>query len=438
MHLSSSFIPLLFSFSVAGWPFDSIWRLQQQPGSSHQHVLDKDEKGLGYPRRPASPSSILKHYGSHPSVGFVALGDSYGAGIGTGFEGKEDDCRHGLGAYPHLIASDMESHHGGPNSTSFQFLSCTGSTTNEVLSGGDVSQIDSLNASLPTDFALLSLGGNDLGFFEIMNACVFRFYNFYSGTCETALEHGLQNLESPDFEIRMLVVITEILNKVRWEKKPDFRITVTGYARFFNDATDECDEMSLGVWWRGPKLKRELRTRMNAMVQAVNRKIEKTVDEINSMFLTPRVLFVDYDDEFEGHRFCEPGVEEPAYDRAETYFFLVGGLDNARNSTNISVHTQEMRRADATALPRSMAHLANPDACLEPAQRSGDWGELALCYMAMSRAEDPFLRPAHDGLFGEESMWYVPTYYGKTFHPRTLGHEVIRDQIYTTWDKVQL
>ncbi|KAI1640903.1 SGNH hydrolase-type esterase domain-containing protein [Biscogniauxia mediterranea] len=131
---------------------------------------------------------FLAHSRKPGFVGFVVLGDSYSAGIGTGVDGQEDDCRHGLHAHPQLIASDLSKSQGGPNAT-FQFLSCTGPETEEVLSGGDGSQIDAFNASLPPDFALLSIGGNDLGFFGVMNACVFRFYNFYSGTCETALKN---------------------------------------------------------------------------------------------------------------------------------------------------------------------------------------------------------------------------------------------------------
>jgi len=216
------------------------------------------------------------------------------------------------------------------------------------------------------------------------------------------------------------------LTRLQW-----FLITVTGYARFFNDQTDECDDMSLGVWWRGPKLKKELRVRMNAMVQAVNQKIETTVAKINSQFIKTKVLFVNYDETFDGHRFCEPGVQEPDYKRNETYFFLVGGPDNARNGTQARQVVQS-----ATIPPHSQ--LVDPQTCLEPARRAGDWGMLALCYMAMSKAQDPTLRPAGRQVVAENSMWYVPTYYGKTFHPRTLGHETIRTQIYKTWHDLGL
>lgn len=189
--------------------------------------------------------------------------------------------------------------------------------------------------------------------------------------------------------------------------------------------------MSLGVWWRGPKLRKELRARMNAMVRSVNEKIELTVAKINSRFTKARVLFVDYDEEFDGHRFCEPGVTEPDFQRNDTWFFLVGGPDNARNETRARGSPQT-----ATISPHS--ELVDPQTCLPPAQRSGDWGMLALCYMAMSKAEDPTLRPAYGEIVTENSMWYVPTSYGKTFHPRTQGHEAIRDKVYETWHDLGL
>lgn len=356
-------------------------------------------------------------------------------------------------AYPAIIANEFSVSQGGPNSTSFQFLSCTGATTNEIRVGGTESQLDALNGSLPVDFALLSVGGNDLGFFEVMNACIFRFYNLYSGTCETALQDAQRRLDDTEFEETLYIVILQLLNKVKWEKKPVsqpdplrnrhlahsspkypgrpnapqwFFITVTGYARFFNDQTDECDEMSLGVWWRGPKLKKELRVRMNAMVQAVNKKLDVTIAKINSQFVEPKVLFVEYDKDFDGHRFCEPGVEEPDYKRDDTYFFLVGGQDNARNETRA-------KQSVSSATVSPMSELVNPQTCLEPARRSGDWGLLALCYMAIAKAQNTALRPARSDLVAKNSMWYVPTYYGKTFHPRTLGHEAIRSRVYEAW-----
>lgn len=407
-----------------GFASSSTFKQRRLVVPETQHVLGNGPSG--YHRQPPIPVPLVTSGGTGPLTGFAAFGDSYSAGIGTGVDGKEDDCRHGLGSHAVLIAADLRASQGGRNSTAFQFLSCTGATTREVLSGGDNSQVDAFNASLPADFALLSIGGNDLGFFDVMNACVFRFYNFYSGTCQTALANAKAQIESDEFDQRLQIVTTEILDKARWEKKPWFIITVTGYARFFNDATDECDDMSFGISWNGPKLKKDLRMKMNAMVLTVNAKIRKTVELVNSRFTKDKVIFVDYDREFDGHRFCEEGVQEPDYGRTDTWFFLVGGPDNARNGT------RPERLSDLAVLDAS-SPLVDPSSCLEPAQRPGDWGMLALCYMAMAKQRDPSLQLARGDDIAENSMWYVPTYYGKTFHPRSLGHEAIRNKIYEAW-----
>lgn len=323
--------------------------------------------GFDFPHRPG-----------FPSTGFVALGDSYSAGIGTGLNGSEVDCRLGSHAYPVLIRHDMMSaqQYSNDNATTFQHLSCTGSTVQDVLAGGDHSQIDLFNTTASADFALLSIGGNDLGFFDIMNSCIFRFYSFYSGTCEAALERSEAQIAGPEFDQLLRLLIMEILDRVHWEKRPWFTITVTGYARFFNADTPECDDYSLGMWWRGPKLKQDLRRKMNRMVLNVNRRIEQAIRTINEAFTEPRVLFVNYDDAFEGHRFCEPDVVEPDYMRNETWFFLVGGEDN-----------------DGSTMP----HVPLPP---------------------NSTLEDPEQVLLRGGeAVALNSMWYVPTYYGKTFHP---------------------
>ncbi|UKZ68895.1 uncharacterized protein TrAtP1_009913 [Trichoderma atroviride] len=409
-------------------------------GDRWQPYQQQPENGNGqlplgrHPLAPSTTSDLQAPYappfprrpGKHPA-GFIALGDSYSAGIGTGlFNGTEDDCRHGYNAYPMLVQGDLNRNHGGHGPT-FQFLSCTGSTVDDMLAGAEHSQIDEFNTTATADFALLSIGGNDLGFFDIMNSCIFRFYSFYSGTCESSLQRASEQMAGTQFENRLRLVIMEILDRVRWEKRPWFTITVTGYARFFNADTDECDDYSLGMWWRGPKLKRELRQRMNAMVLAVNAKIRKSVDAINAAFAEPRVLFVDYDDAFEGHRFCEPNVVEPDYARNETWFFLVGGLDNAPPQMG------EPGPGPKDALLPADSPLVDAQNCIGPAQESGDWGEMALCMMAMAADRDPMLRMADGEVTAQNGMWYVPTYYGKTFHPRTLGHMAMRDRIYKAW-----
>ncbi|GAW22375.1 hypothetical protein ANO14919_119120 [Xylariales sp. No.14919] len=188
--------------------------------------------------------------------------------------------------------------------------------------------------------------------------------------------------------------------------------------------------MSFGVWWNGPRLTKKLRSEMNALVLTVNAKLRKAIYAINDGFTENRVIFVDYDGAFDGHRFCEPNVTEPDYDRTNTWFFLVGGLDNARNDD------EPQRLSDINELLPPTSPLVDPFSCLWRAKKSGDWGTLALCYMVMAKHRDPTLRSARGDFSPLNSMWYVPTYYGKAFHPKSRGHETIRDKIYEIWRTV--
>lgn len=231
--------------------------LPRERGSSvsrpdRQHVLGPDEA-------PSISPSSYRH-----AQGFIALGDSYSSGIGTGLDGhyltSEGDCRHGQRGYPLLLHLDLNN--ASATNTSLQWLSCTGAVTTDLLSGATpTSQIDAINTSQPLAYATLSIGGNDLGFFDVMNACIFRFYSWYSGTCDAALAASDAAVAAGAFERRLEVILQQVLDAVAWEKRPGFSVVVTGYARFFNDETPECDDMSLGVWWGGPKLSRDIRTR---------------------------------------------------------------------------------------------------------------------------------------------------------------------------------
>ena len=464
MFVANALILFVALFAVEGRGEDRLpyFNERARSGTNRQHVLDNSDVS---PTNPGSSTKRFKFPLQHPVTGFVSLGDSYSAGIGTPLENntKEDACRQGVGAYPYLIHTDLinsvisaDNNNNITNETtpSFQWLSCTGSTTNDLLespSGPDNlnSQIGAINTTTTSfpGFATLSIGGNDLGFFNIINACVFRFYGPYSGGCPDAIRrtHDLLSPRSSpsDFDLNLTLVLLEILGKIRWELHPDFFITVTGYTRFFNDETEACDDASFGVWWdsmggwiEGPKLTRELRGELNELVRGVNDKLRGVVEGVNRMFgvgsddgdgrkrRRKKVVFVDYDEMFEGHRFCEEGIQEPDYGRNDTWFFLPGGVDaSGRNETSMARMMGERPTWvgggdwEDNTLPDD-SPLLDPDTCLPDAEKSGDWGELALCYMAKARQRNPFLVLRNDErMLSPNSMWYVPTYYGKTFHP---------------------
>src|SRR5882757_8164160 len=93
------------------------------------------------------------------TVNYVALGDSYSAGVGAGGTTSGGDCDRSTNAYPALWAA-------AHSPASFTFAACSGAKTSDVLS----SQVSSLSSS--TTLVSLTIGGNDAGFSSVMQSCV--------------------------------------------------------------------------------------------------------------------------------------------------------------------------------------------------------------------------------------------------------------------------
>jgi hypothetical protein len=89
---------------------------------------------------------------------YVALGDSYAAGNGTQWPDLSLSCYRSSLAYAPIIAKAR------PN-TSLSFKACSGAETGDVTGG----QTAALSAD--TDFVTLSIGGNDVGFTDLILSC---------------------------------------------------------------------------------------------------------------------------------------------------------------------------------------------------------------------------------------------------------------------------
>ncbi|KAK4194273.1 SGNH hydrolase-type esterase domain-containing protein [Triangularia verruculosa] len=453
-------ILLLFPALISALAISELFKPPDKNNNNHQHILSLNTKN--HPRLSQSQ-------------GFISLGDSYSAGIGTrpDLTSPSTACRQGLGAYPYLLASSLSP----PSHTSHQWLSCTGATTLDLLSSSpsspDTSQIDAFNSTPTPSFATLSIAGNDLDFFSLLNACVFRFYGpLGSESCPDALKRAEDTLspqKTQKLKLRIRLILLEILGKIAWERHPSFFITVTGYTRFFNENTTECDDVSFGVWASSSssgvetmKLTKDTRKKMNDFVVRANHLLESVIDEVNASFSVGRgkkVVFVNYDDSFNHHRFCEPGVvKEPDYERQETWFFLPGGKDVDRAG---NVYSSRHHEEDDDDEEDDGVGYLDPERCWEEALERDDWGEKAVCLMAKAKRQDPELKLVehyrHHCRGGQgkrkgkavwrggggsssratrkpgDSMWLTPTYYGKTFHPRSAGHEAIRDKIFEIW-----
>ncbi|WP_267244800.1 SGNH/GDSL hydrolase family protein [Streptomyces sp. PR69] len=95
-------------------------------------------------------------------LGYVALGDSYSAGVGAGdYEAASGACKRSRRSFPALWSA---AHAPG----SFASGACIGAGTEEVASG----QLGLLNRS--TGLVSITVGANDAGFGETMTTCVLR------------------------------------------------------------------------------------------------------------------------------------------------------------------------------------------------------------------------------------------------------------------------
>ncbi|MGA5817364.1 SGNH/GDSL hydrolase family protein [Kitasatospora sp. NPDC094028] len=97
---------------------------------------------------------------SAAGANYVALGDSYSAGVGAGsYLSDSGSCKRSTNAYAYLWKNA-----NAPSS--FRFVACSGARTGDVLNN----QISALSSS--TTLVSITIGGNDAGFGDTMKTCV--------------------------------------------------------------------------------------------------------------------------------------------------------------------------------------------------------------------------------------------------------------------------
>ncbi|KAK9559986.1 hypothetical protein V6Z77_005620 [Aspergillus fumigatus] len=231
----------------------------------------------------------------------AALGDSYSARIGAGDRIQSDPdwrCSRYDHSYPYLINNDPRL--GDPAARTFQFVSCSGAVTADVL--------DKQNPKISGNqqVILLSIGGNDAELSSILNQCIFG----WAALAPETLDRTRDIIAGAAFSKSLDSVIAAAKGKL----SPDGMIYYTGYAKFFaEDLSSACDNVSWSTWkitslFQGAqKLTTAHRKIMNDLVDAANAQISAAVKRAGS-----QVKFVDYDS-WVGHfngRFCDNGVDE--------------------------------------------------------------------------------------------------------------------------------
>ncbi|KAH9222202.1 SGNH hydrolase-type esterase domain-containing protein [Leptodontidium sp. 2 PMI_412] len=288
---------------------------------------------------------------------YAALGDSFAAGLGSGFLVDDDiQCQRQNGSYPSQLF-ELNPFNGNPSS--FDFVAC---------SGDELDDIDAQIAKLAYkkfDLITLTISGNDFGFGDIAEACVYQTLSPNitdpQQVCNTAFAIGEAQVADKTiwdkFDQKLSLVKSTSLNK-------GGRIFVTGYAKFFAAPIegDACDSISFFPIPQLAALNMTAanRRRANALTVAVNQGIKRSVAKSGS-----DVQFVDFDKLYEGRRFCEAkNADDPIGANNPNVFFndlttvlpVPGVADVAKQTPGLKVDITNVLQQSSVFHPKIGAH----------------------------------------------------------------------------------
>lgn len=212
------------------------------------------------------------------ALNYVALGDSYSSGVGTGvYDPASGDCARSPLSYPPLWAA-------GHRVAGFTFAACSGATTDDVLA----SQISALHPG--TDLVTITVGGNDAGFGPVLVTCTFAPSDDICVNAVDAAE-AFARSELPGRLARAYAAIRQAA--------PRAEVIVLGYPRLF-DLAPSCDDPL------APNLTR--RGKLNEGSDVINTVILKSVNQ------QPEFRFAEVRGRFAGHEVCsaDPWINGPS------------------------------------------------------------------------------------------------------------------------------
>jgi len=142
---------------------------------------------------------------------YVAMGDSYSSGVGTGSYTLDSACKRSVYAYPYLFA---QKHSMG----SFDFVACSGAKTTDLIT----KQLPYLKTT--TNLVTMTIGGNDIGFANLIQQCTLS-------DCTSTLVNTTTNLSTT-----LGAALNTAFGDVR-AAAPSATVIVLGYPHVFSTST---------------------------------------------------------------------------------------------------------------------------------------------------------------------------------------------------------
>ncbi|MGW0413801.1 SGNH/GDSL hydrolase family protein [Streptomyces collinus] len=201
------------------------------------------------------------------ATGYVALGDSYSAGVGAGdYLGSDAGCLRSGRAFPALWAA-------AHRPSSFAFTACNGARTKDVLAG----QLGPLGPR--TGLVSITVGGSDAGFGRVMATCVIPGRT----ACLSAITGALSYVDGT-----LAGDLDRLYAAIR-VKAPAARVVVLGYPHFYR---------LHGTCAGG--LQDAERSALNAAVDHLDNVIARHALDHGFVYADPRTTFA-------GHEICSAG-----------------------------------------------------------------------------------------------------------------------------------
>ena len=243
---------------------------------------------------------------------FGVLGDSFASGVSfnkrTEYDGNAGNCFRSTDSHGVQMAADDSWAGESPN---FNFTACSGSSAGDV-AGGIKNQL--ANVKNP-DLLIITTGGNEAGFFDVVDSCVYHSNNGRdyglpyhkdtnrTGACTKAIDKATNFTTDGRLSESLTTMYKSLLASDQAKANPDLRIYQTGYVHYFNvdDGNTWCDKVSFHLG-SNALLTLDLRKEINELVERANGVIQQVV----LTFAEHHVGYISITEDFGGHRFCEP------------------------------------------------------------------------------------------------------------------------------------
>lgn len=221
---------------------------------------------------PFATAVTIPELRSQKRDGYVALGDSYAAGLGAGT--PKDACGRSSYGYPSLIAK--------VGRLDLTLAACSGATMADVASG----QLASVTPD--ADFVTIQVGGNDVGFVPVLSLCA---QPDNDASCAAGVAQSRAYLAGG-----FAANATALFAATR-ARAPKATLIVVGYPRLFNGT--DCSPL---VAFSAAE-----QSLINGTVVTLNQQLEAAARQVGARFANPTQAFT-------GHAWCSrrPWVNGPA------------------------------------------------------------------------------------------------------------------------------